>query len=140
MGYQLSWLVEDRVMFCYVSGVMTRDDMVLLIDDVATRIRNGKPPVHYIGDSTQLEKLDLTVRDIHLLFRFIRRPPESGWNLDVTTNRFTRFVGGIASHLAGIRYRQMNSIEDAITYLQQADLTLPEIPMPHPTDASPTSA
>jgi hypothetical protein len=126
MPYNISWLVEGRVILAELTGEVSVEEfrsydrtMCKHLDDAAA------PQAHYLVNTSQLE----SVPDLNDTkeFAFLKHP-HLGWTAAVGTfDPLVRLVGNLMSKVYKMRTRELKSLEEAFDFLQQADTTLPDL-------------
>ena len=127
MAVELSWLVENKVMYMYGHGINTMDDLRQL-DSAAVKFieQSPEPLVHGIIDLRHLEKTPslFEQRDVW----HYPQHSHSGWQIYVGSNDpVQRVMMYLISQLTKARYRQFATIEEGLAFLQDIDPTLPDL-------------
>jgi hypothetical protein len=137
MGYEIAWYVPGRVVKAVFIGDMTLPETEAASELTAQFIQGGEPPmVHLIADTT---KLDRFPTNLNLLNRSSSKhlwQPKLGWTILITTNSTTRFITGIITQVARVRFRMFPTYTDALNFLADQDSTLREIIANMPTVTS----
>jgi hypothetical protein len=129
MGYEVSYLVDKRVVFINLYGKLTMDDLRKTTAESRRLCEEGIPFVHVISDTSDL-KVEMKVSDFMEMFRGLPPIPTVGWSVGVTSNSVHRFFFSIVAQLTHNKSRNFATMEEAIAFLQKADDTLPVIPIP----------
>jgi hypothetical protein len=129
MAYQTAWLVEGRVVYIEFSGVGTIEELREAVASEINVIETSPQTVHFINDSTRQEKITFGLANIKTLLN-IPAVQAKGWHIVVTPHRFNRFIANIAGQFNSTRHREFATIEEAIQFLQEADDSVGEIPLP----------
>jgi hypothetical protein len=91
----------------------------------AQLIGEGDPPlVHLIADTTRLERFPT---NLNLLNRSASKhlwQPKLGWTIVISTNSTTRFISGIITQVARVRFRMFPTLNDGLSFLTDQDATL----------------
>lgn len=125
MTYQVSWLLEKRIVYVLNTGVANAEDIVNSTQEAVTLLDSGNPPVHMIVH-TQTDRNDISLGD---LLTIIRNSPSSkniGWAVLVSESKMSRFFGSMASQIGGAQTKTFSTMPEAIDFLKRADITLPE--------------
>ncbi len=127
MPYEISWLVDKRVIFSQTSGFLIGDDFTALNAAMEEYARMGENLIHIISDSTEVTGMDLGLRDLQK----IRFPdlPNMGWAISISPRQMERFFASVLMQLTNKRGRQFATLEEALRFLQEIDDTLPQLPM-----------
>lgn len=130
MPYEVSWLVEKRIIYFHTSGIATIDDVKAGNKKVMAMLEEGIPFVHLITDSTDVEKVQLGLNDLASVFRDMPASPKMGWSIYISPKMLDRFFASVTTQLTKSRHREFTTLEDAIAFLRSVDDTLPEIELP----------
>ena len=125
MAYHYEWLLPKRVIFCYVSGTQSMDEARESFGELTSRLDAGEAPTHYVADLRHLDKLPTTnVREIQELVSFVNHP-NLGWIVVIgRSNPTMTFVLTIVAKLTGVRYRAVDTLQEAIAFLSNIDSSL----------------
>jgi hypothetical protein len=129
MGYEVSYLVEKRVVFIYLQGKLTMSELRVMTAESRRLCEEGIPFVHVLSDTREL-KVDFKVSDFMELFRGLPPIPTVGWSVQITDNALQRFFFSLIAQLTHNKTRTFVTVEEGIAFLQKIDDTLPVIPMP----------
>ncbi len=127
MPYELHWLVEKRVTYARFHGVITIDVLAQYVEDQNALVAEGTPLVHSINDTLAVEKIDFNLRSLQVFSKTLKQPEGVGWHLDVSPKGLRRFLSSLALQFSGTRFRQFDTIEEAVEFIQENDPTLPPI-------------
>jgi hypothetical protein len=131
MGYEVSWYIEGRVVKATFTGEMTIQETESASEMTAQYIQEGQPPcVHLIADTTQLERFPT---NLNLLNRSSSKhlwQPRIGWTIVISTNSTTRFISGVITQVARVRFRMFPTLEEGLVFLADQDKTLLEFIKP----------
>ena len=127
MGYELSWYVPGRVVQAIFIDTITPEEAEAASDLTAQLIQEGTPPmVHLIADTTRLERFPT---NLNLLNRSASKhlwQPKLGWTIVISTNSTTRWISGIITQVARVRFRMFPTLEDGVRFLADQDSTVRE--------------
>jgi hypothetical protein len=125
MPYHYEWLCPKRVIFCYVSGVQTKEEVERSFAELKSRLDAGEAPTHYIVDLRDNEKVPTTdVRELQAMATFLTHP-NLGWIVAVgRSNPTINFVLALLAKLTRIRYRTVDVPQEAVAFLSIIDPTL----------------
>lgn len=125
MGYEISWYVPGRVVLAEFIGTITPEEAQAASAQTAEFIQKGEPPlVHLIADTTRLERFPT---NLNLLNRSASKhlwQPKLGWTIVVSTNSTTRWISGIITQVARVRFRMFPTFGDGVRFLADQDPTL----------------
>jgi hypothetical protein len=130
MPYQVTWLVEDRVLYFYLYDILSSDDFHAMMTEGRTLVDSGQAPVHIITDLTDVEKTEVGIDEFRKRGR--DRSPNLGFSVNVTPRRSERLVSSIAARVMGFNTRHFSTLEKAIAFLQRMDTSLPALELPAP--------
>lgn len=136
MGFEISWLVEGRVLYARMQGVVSnRDDEQF--DDAVGVFLNGANglPVHLITDYSSVERVETVISPTHAVESNIARHPALGIRLTSGTqvNPIARYFTPFVSTLLKPGSQRFATRDNALDYLYASDPTLPApgLPLSH---------
>jgi len=122
--------VENRVIYVRSYGVVSVAEIQTASAQAGQMMDSGIKHVHMIADSIDVEKVTFNLTDLVKGLRGLPTSSNLGWSLNVSPNVMYRFMASIISQIVNSRQRVFNTLEEAITFLQSVDETLPPIPLP----------
>lgn len=138
MPFEITWLIEKRLVLERLSGVLTPEELEARILKAKQFLESGQPPVHYVIDMREVEKIPLNLREIRHAARLYRHPA-LGWTVTFgISNRIIHTLVTIAAKTIEARYRDFATQDEAIRFLYSLDPSLPLLPKP--VSESPSSA
>ena len=127
MGYQVSWYIPGRVVQATFMGTITPEEAEACSAEVADFIQEGEGPlVHLIADTTGMERFPT---NLNLLNRSASKhlwQPKLGWTIVISTNSTTRWISGIITQVARVRFRMFPAFNDGVLFLADQDPTVRE--------------
>ncbi|RMF79280.1 MAG: hypothetical protein D6737_11930 [Chloroflexi bacterium] len=123
MGYQVSWLEEQRVINVYTFGDLTFDDIRASSRITVEWIRSGVAPVHTIVDAREATQFPNRVNE----FRQALVHPRSskvGWIIVVTDDPIMKLFTSLIAKVFHYKLRIAKTHDEAIQFLQRIDNTL----------------
>jgi hypothetical protein len=127
MGYEISWYIPGRVVQAVFMGDITLQEAEAASELTAQFIQSGEEQlVHLIADTTRLERFPT---NLNLLNRSASKhlwQPKLGWTIVISTNSTTRFISGIITQVARVRFRMFPTYKDGLSFLADQDSTLRE--------------
>jgi hypothetical protein len=130
MTYQITWLLENRIIYVLNTGIGTAEDVVNSTREVQTLLAQSRPFVHMIVDGQQ-ETNDIKLGDLLTIIRTSPASPNLGWFVYVSESKMNRFFGSMASQITGAKSKAFATLSEAIEFLQHIDQSLPDnIPLP----------
>lgn len=125
MAYNITWYIPKRVVHATFMGEITLSEAETASELTAQLIGEGDPPlVHLIADTTRLERFPT---NLNLLNRSASKhlwQPKLGWTIVISTNSTTRFISGIITQVARVRFRMFPTLEDGMKFLADQDSSL----------------
>jgi len=129
MPVDLNWLLEGRILYIQLTGVLTIDD----IKDASQRgVDMLDPsmnlPVHTIHDSRNIIEPPKNVRALFEVSKAALQDPRLGWMINVSSqNQFLTYMITMMGKLTGSEFRFESSVSEALNFLQMVDQTLPDL-------------
>jgi len=126
MGFRLSWLVEGRVIEGAVVGGIQPGDQPAFDREMNRMLDAGTGEfVHYVTDASNMDK-PASFNDLRKMT--FPRHPRYGRTI-VVGNRdpIQRMISTIAAGVFNIQVRQVDTMDAALEFLQQVDVTLPDL-------------
>jgi len=115
------WAVQGRVILMQFSGVLTLEDLKQMDTQANILIQDALPPhIDAIFDVTDVTQFDSHLMNIRNLKTTSIKNPIINWYISVTPqpNPAVIFVATMLFKVLGSRYRGMNTIDEALTFLQ----------------------
>jgi len=136
MASRISWCIEGRVLYVHQSEFMTTDTINMTLRFVAHEIDRRDNPlrlrIHVIINNDDVKNILPNMMPISAAIKDFYSRPHLGWNVFVTTNSAHRMMNNIMSNLMNANSKSFANDADALTFLQQVDQTLPQLPMTIP--------
>ena len=126
MPYQLSWLVEGRVIQVMFSGETTVLELQEFVRAIKGYLDQGEK-VHIISDVSLVEKFPMNLGLLNMLTSDMIRHPHLDWGVTVTPNSLTRHVAAMVMEIGRIRFRVFATRREGLAFLNKADTTLPDL-------------
>jgi hypothetical protein len=125
MPYQISWLLQDRVIYARLEGVQTIEEIRQANSELKTFLVVGKPPIHLLLDSRKLEGVPLNLAELRQSTKNVRNPGV-GWviHLNNVQSPLLDFLADILAKFLEVRYRRVRTVEEAVAFLKQQDPSL----------------
>ncbi|MBA3874826.1 MAG: hypothetical protein H0X30_37335 [Anaerolineae bacterium] len=128
MGCEISWYIPGRVVKAEFSGDINLQEAEAASELATQFIQSGEPPlVHLLADATKLERFPT---NLNLLNRSASKhlwQPKLGWTIVISTNSTTRFISGIITQVARVRFRMFPTYSEGLNFLADQDSTLRDI-------------
>lgn len=127
MGYEVTWYIPGRVVIATVSGTILAEEAEACSAEMAQLIQEGEGPlVHLLVDTMNMERFPT---NLNLLNRSASKhlwQPKLGWTIVITTNSTTRWISGIITQVARVRFRMFPALNDGVLFLADQDPTVRE--------------
>jgi hypothetical protein len=131
MPYQVSWYVDQRVIYCSAYGTATIEDIHGLNREVQLRVREGQPLVHVVCDLKNIEKFPTNIAGMRKSLEQMDHE-RMGWVIVVGAgNALLRFVASLITQfiIPNVRLRMFDTLEQGIDFLREHDATLEDMPV-----------
>jgi len=128
MPYQTTWYIEKRIILTSYTGIIHVEDIRGQIGETHAMIEQGTPLIHSIIDLSQIEKWP----PLSVVNEFRSMDIESvreriGWSIIVANNVVLKFGSALFAPIFNLRQRIFSNLDEALTFLQENDLTLPDL-------------
>lgn len=131
MAYDVTWLVDMRVIYFQPRGVVSMDKLREANDKIRALTEEGIPFVHVIADASKIEKINFNLNDLTKLFRGMEASTKLGWSVYISPKMLDRFFASVTTQMTTARHREFATLAEAIAFVQSVDDTLPPLPMPN---------
>lgn len=131
MPYQVSWYIEQRVVFSSAFGNATIEDVHNLNHDIQTYVRSGQPLVHVICDLKNIEKFPTNVAGMRKSLEQMEHD-RMGWVIVCGAgNPLLRFIASVITQfvIPNVRLRMFDTVQQGIEFLHEHDATLEGLPV-----------
>jgi len=128
MGYEISWILEERVVHVQYDGVVTNEELRKSNYMAKHYVTNGNDGnvMHVVIDISQATKFPTDLKNLEDLL-LSQENPGTGWVILVGANRLARLLTATLSQLTQIQFRAAPTIEDGLAFLAQRDPSLPNL-------------
>jgi hypothetical protein len=127
MPIETRWYLEDRVAYARLSGVVTDADLQAM-DAWMIQCMETSPAmlVHHIIDAKDITQPTSARQAMQLK---APRHAKMGWGITIgiNLNPMLRFLTALIVSVARIRYRDVNTFDEALAQLQTFDPNLPDL-------------
>ena len=127
MPQRISYWIDRRVTFHRAVGDLSAAELIEANSTVMRLVREGEAPVHHVIDARQLGKIGLHLRDLPQIVTILKEP-NLGWVVMVGGNPLTRFLASVMTQSGRVKFRIVDTLNDAWHLLRRMDATLPETP------------
>jgi hypothetical protein len=136
MPAQNEWIVPGRVLASHFYGDLQLDEVKASNDEAQGWIaREGIAPVHTIVDMSGIQRYPTSLKDVRSIVR-VDKPEMAGWTIIVSGNTIIRFISSTVTQLLRQKVRVFDGLDDAYTFLWEADSSLPAEARPAPASQS----
>ncbi len=128
MPYEMSWLVEKRVIYAQLYGYVTQEELAAYYQSMTALSQRSELLLHTLTDSSGMTGMKMSLRDLqNMNFNGIHN---LGWAILISPSKINRFFASVITQLSHKRGRQFATVEEGLKFLQEMDDSLPPIPMP----------
>ena len=131
MPYQVSWLVDQRVMYTRMYGFVTGEELGAQKVEMEALLPKDGPKLYIITDGTDTTGTNMGLRDLQKTQ--FADATSLGWAVYISPKKMDRFFASVITQLLKKRSREFATLEEGIRFLQSVDETLPPIPLPDKT-------
>src|SRR3982751_297543 len=131
MPYQLSWLVEKRVIYTRLYGLVTSAELSAQKEEMEPLIQSSDQLLYIITDGTDTTGTDMGLRDLQKTQ--FADTPNLGWSVYISPKKMDRFFASVITQLWKKRSREFATLDEGIRFLQSVDESLPPIKLPDKT-------
>ena len=131
MPYQLSWLVEKRVIYTRLYGLVTSAELSAQKEEMEPLIQSSDQLLYIITDGSDTTGTSMGLRDLQKTQ--FADAANLGWAVYISPKKMDRFFASVITQLLKKRSREFATLEEGIRFLQSVDETLPPIPLPDKT-------
>lgn len=131
MPYQVSWYVEQRVIYCRAYGVASVEDIHHLNHETQSYVRAGQPLVHVLCDLKGLTKYPTNIAGMRQSLEQMDHE-RMGWVIVCGAgNALVRFIASLITQfiIPNVRLRMFDTLEEGIDFLREHDVTLEGLPV-----------
>ncbi len=125
MAYEISWYVPGRIVLAVFIDTINPEEAEAASNKTAELIQEGEGAmVHLIADTTRLQRFPT---NLNLLNRSASKhlwQPKLGWTIVISTNSTTRWISGIITQVARVRFRMFPTFSDGLHFLADQDSSL----------------
>ncbi|MGB1285754.1 MAG: hypothetical protein ACPG7F_04395 [Aggregatilineales bacterium] len=121
MSTQIGWLIENKVVYVKISGILTRtmlesnaNFLVKLLDATSSDTH-----IHAIIDSLAVEKYDVPTTALNEISKAFLQHPRLLSTTDVTHSTSTQTTGRIVNMFARNRWKSFRIMPQALSYLNK---------------------
>jgi hypothetical protein len=124
MPYEMTWLVDKRVLYVVLTGELVLDELHELVTQSREMTDNGINPVHAIADATRSHSLPKHINGILKEFKQVT-PQDTGFTVIIANNALTRFFAQTLLKIMRLEVRFAPNVDEALNILHRVDQTIP---------------
>ncbi len=125
MPYEISWLVDKRVLYTRMYGFVTSEELNAQNKDIGEYARHSELLLHTINDGISVTGTSMGLRDLqNTQFNDLGN---LGWAIYVSPSKMNRFFASVITQLSKKRGRQFSTLDEALKFLNEMDDTLPPL-------------
>lgn len=125
MAYEISWLIDKRLLQLKLFGSETVSEAREIIIQLAKITHTGEPPIHFLIDMLDVQPNGFPLSALPSLARIELR--NIGWTAFVARNKVVQMIASVAIRLTGRPFKFFQSHEQALQFLLSSDPTLTKI-------------
>jgi hypothetical protein len=127
MAQEMNYWVERRVILHRVDGNLTSQEFRDANVKAVRLVQEGTAPVHHVIDAVRLGKVELNLKQLSEIVTLLREP-NLGWVVLIGGNVITRFLASVMTQQDPVKFRVVDTLDDAVQLIKRMDTTLPDIP------------
>jgi hypothetical protein len=128
MAYEISWLIDKRLVQLKVFGSETVSEAREITIQLSEIIYTGEPPVHFLIDLLDVQPNGFPLSALPSLARI--EVKNVGWTAIVVRNKVVQMIASVALRLTGRSFKFFQTHERALQFLLSSDPTLTKIGKP----------
>lgn len=123
------WLVENQIVLMMVEGDITLESLSSGLEELRTYLDSSEAIfVHVLLDDQQVGAVPPSLLQLRQVAVEMLSDTKIGWVLSVRKNKpIVDFFASILTQIMKIRYRRMETMHEALAFLQDQDATLPDL-------------
>lgn len=122
MAHLTRWDIDQRLVYGKLYHHVMLDEVATFTEKMEDYTQRGQPLVHFILDLSEINQYPPLME-----LRHVARPFDQsriGWTLIVTNNRLLKFLTSTLFQRVQARFRFVNDVEAARTFIHQHDASL----------------
>lgn len=122
MSYHNQWYIPGKIIYTRFDGDLTEDDLEALTQQLMQMMAPYPRFVHVINDLRNLGAYPRSLGKINATVRQLFEMPQYGWLCVIGVNDpLTNFISSTIAKVMRVRYKTVETVEEALTFLQQSD-------------------
>lgn len=135
MAAQLSWYLDDHVLYLTLQGIVTPDSLNKICDSAVEILNKRNRPLHLIIDAQKAASLPTESGPLRSSLTKILAHKNVGWSVMVTHNLMFQAIMNRMVHGLTDRWGYVGSLSEAADTLRRTNVYLPLIPSSSPNSA-----
>lgn len=123
MFYSVQWLVSDRIVYSYGSGVLSAEQVTKGGMTAREMIATGHPPVYHFINT--LDVISIPLNPLSFLNNERSLHPNEGFVVIITSNKLLRVIANVGIRMLNGNSKHFERVEDGLKFLCKLDPTLP---------------
>lgn len=124
MPVTIDWYIENHILLTTYAGDVTIEDIKQQYEEgIALSESVDTPLVHLIVELNDLTSFPKRIADYKSVAG--EKARNSGWVVLVGDNKMIRFIASIVSQFMKTRYTYVSTREEALSYIQERDPSVP---------------
>jgi hypothetical protein len=124
MPYKQRWYINKRVLLIKMEGDLDVDEMTRNNDAMVAKINEGTPLVHILIDDAKVGKVPASLGQLKQIFTGPH--PWAGWVILIGPgSQIQNFLVGMIGKIMRANIRREATLEGAIKFLRERDITIP---------------
>lgn len=123
MSHSSHWVVDKRVLYIKYTGVIEREELDILNEELIEYMEYGEAPIHIISDSNEMGRLSIGVKAFRSSLA-VMGDDRWGWVMVVGAGPITKFFGQLLSITFRLKLRLVDTQHQAYFALNAEDVTL----------------
>lgn len=127
MENEISWIVENHVMLnkVYEWDLESLEEHSHITKKMVEQ--SDKPLVHTLWDFTEMKEYPKNVGAVGKAVKPLLSSQNLGWVITIIDNPMVVFLSTVATGIYGVRFRSFKTMAEALEFLQQQDITIPDL-------------
>ena len=132
MAAQLSWYLDDHVLYLKLQGIITPDTLSQICESALEIVSKRNRPVHMIIDAQKAASLPTESGPLRNSMTKLLAHKNVGWSVMVTHNIMFQAIMNRMVHGLTDRWGYVGSLSEAADTLRRTNVYLPLIPSSSP--------
>ena len=130
MSIHIKWHIQDKLLYLKPDSIIDFEILKSSMQDVLPYFEESHEPlVHLILDGRDVANEVKSLKNRVDAIRPVLQHPKCGWLIMIgQTNPIAKFLASTATQVFKARFRSFNTLEEGISFLEQATTGLGHIP------------